>query len=55
MTFCASVGSSQKAGWADCRSSRSISSSSLGMSKTVDDVLNALLKLLQGQFLFLHV
>jgi len=25
------------------------------MSKTVEDVLNALLKLFQGQFLFLHL
>ena len=54
ITFCASLGSSQKPGWPDCRSSCWISSSSLGMSKTVEDVLNALLKLFQCGLCLLH-
>src|SRR3990172_219412 len=54
ITFCASLGSSQKPGWPDSRSSCWISSSSLGMSKTVEDVLNALLKLFQCGLCLLH-
>src|SRR3990172_10158168 len=54
ITFCAPLGSSQKPDRADSRSSCSISSSSLGMSKTVEDVLDALLKLFHGQSCLLH-